>query len=516
MNHFVDEKTVMRFYLEQMDADQIEFLREKSGLKEQIRAYIEQLLNEDKMNNKISIASKLWKVLFEAAMTSINPDKAGYDKLFKYFDAYVEFEELIFASDSFYRDHTLHCIWVYLLGEYLKRNVEFKDLFQDSENDLRLINLMDELFQFGELIASHKEKYEQFKTIKDMVIGIYSKDEALRCVAALTHDLGYPLKKIEKINKSIRKVLPFFSVNEFDDFSFEYGNVQQEFAKKFIDFISRQTTINLGFKADEKTQTELFERMIETDEAGFPVSVKREIWETLSKKERETVLSALTYNHSFYAPLSLQFGYWNDFEDYRHGIMSAFLLCKNVRAFQNIDYDMIKNDFRYSNPEELEAIMAVNHILTSITNHTSEQFRITSLDTSSFLTFVDELEEFSRISRASQNREYVEEFCDTALYMEDGWLNIDFEFNNTNLDNLNPEISFKGRCKRFLSLFNVRNLSPNLKLRVRCIGNLPTDHNTYCLEIARNHADVLINGESQNIPKYLKATQFYTKEEYAK
>ena len=30
-------------------------------------------------------------------------------------------EELIFASDSFYRDHTLHCIWVYFLGEYLKR-----------------------------------------------------------------------------------------------------------------------------------------------------------------------------------------------------------------------------------------------------------------------------------------------------------------------------------------------------------------------------------------------------------
>lgn len=75
------------------------------------------------MNNKISIACKLWKVLFEAAMTSINPDKTGYDKLFKYFDAYVEFEELIFASDSFYRDHTLHCIWVYLLGEYLKLKV---------------------------------------------------------------------------------------------------------------------------------------------------------------------------------------------------------------------------------------------------------------------------------------------------------------------------------------------------------------------------------------------------------
>ena len=177
---------------------------------------------------------------------------------------------------------------------------------------------------------------------------------------------------------------------------------------------------------------------------------------------------------------------------------------------------MYRNSFRYHNLTQLETNMAIKDILTSISAHTSEQFRITSLEPSTFLTFVDELEEFSRISRASQNREYIEEFCDTGLYMENGWLNIDFEFNNDNLDNLDPEISFKGRCKRFLSLFDIRNLSPYLKLRVRCIGNLPTNQNTYCLEIARNHADVMINGVSQNIPKYLKANQFYTKEEYSK
>ncbi|MHA1211837.1 MAG: hypothetical protein ACTSSH_05180, partial [Candidatus Heimdallarchaeota archaeon] len=43
-------------------------------------------------------------------------------ELFKYFKEFVEFEELIFASDSFYRDHTLHCLWVYFLGEYLFNN----------------------------------------------------------------------------------------------------------------------------------------------------------------------------------------------------------------------------------------------------------------------------------------------------------------------------------------------------------------------------------------------------------
>lgn len=516
MNHFVDEKTVMRFYLEEMDADRIIFLKEKEELKVQIRTHIEQLLNEEKMNNKISIACKLWKVLFEAAMTSINPDKAGYDKLFKYFDAYVEFEELIFASDSFYRDHTLHCIWVYLLGEYLNRKDEFRELFRDSENDLHLINLMDELFTRTELATSDKKNYGQFKIMKSTIEGVYHKDEAIRCISALTHDLGYPLKKIEKINKSIKKVLPFFSVNDFTDFTFEYGNIQQEFAKKFVDFISRHTNINLGISASAEEAIKILSRLIVTNEYGSIISINLEACDALTPEERSLVLSAMDYSHSFTAPLSSQFGFWNDFEDYRHGIMSAFLLCKNVRAFQNIDYDMFHNDFRYNDPTQLENHMAVKHILTSISNHTSEQFQITSLTPDTFLTFVDELEEFSRISRASQNREYVEEFCDTALYMEDGWLNIDFEFNNANLDNLDPEISFKGRCKRFLSLFNIRNLSPNLKLRVRCIGKLPTNQNTYCLEIARSHADILINGESQNIPKYLKATQFYTKEEYAK
>lgn len=514
IEHFVDEKIVMQFYLEQMDADKIEFFKDREELKAQARAYIEQLIKEEKMNNKISIAVKLWKVLFEAAMTFINPDKSGYDKLFKYFDAYVEFEELIFASDSFYRDHTLHCIWVYFLGEYLRRRGEFKELFSDMESDLTPLEVLEELFQMSGYAEREPKEYFAFKVMESAIKGLHKKEEAIRCIAALTHDLGYPLKKIEKINKSMKKVLPFFSVNTFADFSFEYGNIQQEFVKHFIDFLSRDTEMNLSV-VDEKV-FELLMKMIRFDEVGTAVGVDHETIQTLTKEEMQSVLDAVEYSQTYEAPISKMMGFWNDFEEYRHGIMSAFLLCKNVRAFQRIDYDALQDSLRYKPGEELESMLAVNVILTSIANHTSEQFRIKSMAMGNFLTFVDELEEFSRISRASQNREYVEEFCDTALYMQDGWLNIDFEFNNTNLDNLDPEISFKGRCKRFLTLFDVRKLSPNLKLRVRCIGKLPTDSNVYCLEIAKNHADVLVNGESMNIPKYLKATQFYTKEEYAR
>lgn len=99
--------------------------------------------------------------------------------------------------------------------------------------------------------------------------------------------------------------------------------------------------------------------------------------------------------------------------------------------------------------------------------------------------------------------------------MEDGWFNVVFEFNNKELDNLDPERAFKGRCKRFLSLFDIPHMDPHLKIRVKVVGKLPTDENEYVLEIARKHAHIFINGEEKVIPKYLKSTQFYTSEEYA-
>ncbi len=188
---------------------------------------------------------------------------------------------------------------------------------------------------------------------------------------------------------------------------------------------------------------------------------------------------------------------------------------KNLNAFQNYNYYMTEGKLDSNAETNPETLLAMANILESITVHTSDALAIASIDDTNYLTIIDELEEFSRISRASQNREYVKEFCESSIEIKDGWLDIQFIFNNTNIDNLNPEILFKGRCKRFLSLFDVPNMSENLKIRVSVIGKLPTDQNTYVLEIANKYADISINGASQNIPKYLKSTQYYTKEEYA-
>ena len=122
----------MDYYLKLMEKDKIQFLVGKPEAKKCIVEGIEELKKSEDLHSKILSAKKLWKILFEVSMSYIDPDKKGYDVLFEYFDDFVEFEELIFASDKFYRDHTLHSLWVYFLGEYLYNNKEFKIYFKDS------------------------------------------------------------------------------------------------------------------------------------------------------------------------------------------------------------------------------------------------------------------------------------------------------------------------------------------------------------------------------------------------
>ena len=512
MREIINERTVMQFFIEQAREDRIVFLKGHETQKEKICGLVQELMDADTMNQKIRVACQLWKLLFAASMSYVSPERQGYDKIFQYYDAYVEFEELIFASDSFYRDHTLHSIWVYFLGEYVHRSEEFQPLFEDERQELRSYDVVLKAFK---TIGVEKKDLELCQMAIQILKELRDYQEATRCVAALAHDLGYPLKKIEKINKSMQKVLPFFAVHSASVFSFEYSSIQKNFVDQFLDFISRRINLSITIEAEDTAAvSDIMNRIFIYKGKREMIGVNEDAVAALSEEEKEMLLESISFGWNFKEMISARFASSNDFEEYQHGIMSAFLLQKNLSAFQRISYSGRNGGF-YNGDIDTAQLLALHEILHSMAAHTNKLFRITSIDSANYLTFIDELEEFSRISRASQNREYVKEFCDTRLYMEDGWLNIEFTFSNTSLDNLDPEISFRGRCKRFLTLFDVRQLSPNLKIRVSCIGKLPTDQNTYTLEIARKYADIRINGESVDVPAYLKSRQFSTKEEYA-
>jgi len=444
--NYINEDVVLHFYLEQMEKNNIVFLDGREDLKERIKENITKLRDAEDMHDKIQVAKDLWKALFTASMSYIDSDMRGYDKLFTYFDEYVNFEELIFASDSFYRDHTLHCLWVYFLGEYLTKKEEFSPLFNKLDEQSKTIaNLVSAIEN-----SSIADILKEFTDFGNAVNASKCKD-SIWCVTALTHDLGYPIKKIYKINNCIGKVLPYFSLENYNEFNFNYNPTQQHYVENFIKLM----TMSVSISSDDNSQSEeLIRRIFNLDKDESILGVNEIEIKNLTNEEREILKDSLKFKCGIHENLTKRLQFFNDFEQYQHGIMSAFLLMKTVKSFSNINFSYIDNVNLQLKHLDVKALLTKMEILSAISDHTNEANQITGINSvSEMLILIDESEEFSRISRANMNRQFIHEFCKSNIYFKDGVINIDFIFDNENIKNLDPEKAFKGRCKRFLSLF---------------------------------------------------------------
>ncbi len=509
----INENVVMDFYLNLIKEDKINFLIGKEEGKRLVIEKISILKKSEDIHDKIQIAKDLWKILFELAMEYIDPDKQGYDNLFAYFDEFVKFEELIFASDSFYRDHTLHSLWVYFLGEYFHKRPEFDYLFQNLNRHLKVSAFIYHYYQqleapsiFGELC-----------NLLSRVAEVLEYEDSTRCIIALCHDLGYPIKKIAKINKAMGKVLPYFSISKFGEFDFQYETVQQFYIENFLNILSFDISfvIEYGDFSYEERQSvqnlidllnsisaDLF-NLQDPNEEEF-LKLKSLLKET-TDKEKDILRRIYTIKGSMPKNLSTTLRYSDDFEHYAHGIMSSYLLMKTLKPFSNLPITFSKIDDIETDNLNIASVNSKMIILKAMADHTSQEFQIEDLTRNSeVLILIDEIEEFSRISRADQYRQFVNEFCKTDFGVKDGVLNIDFIFDDENVVGLDPEITFKDKCRRFTSVFNTRNLAEHLKIRFRSIGKLPHNKNVYELYIARGEVKIKINDEEKDLAEYLK------------
>lgn len=514
----ITEDTVMEFYLNLVKKDKIQFLIKQKELTKIVVKNIKKLQKEPNIHDKIKTAKDLWKALFEAAMIYIDPDKQGLDKLFKYFNQYVEFEELIFASESFYRDHTLHCLWVYFLGEYVFHNPEFSSLFVNKEKAIKNTT------KFRDFLISLEQPniFGNFVRQMDNIISRFELDDSIRCVIALAHDLGYPLKKIDKINTEIGKLLPFFAISEFSKFAFEYENIQQFFLENFLQLISDEIGMSVDSSGLEFEERQLIaipynkigdiKTMIDNEVEPDPQLIQelKDILEGFNEKERYLLRRIFFGKGKIDKSMSQVLRYANDFEEYKHGIMSSYLLMKLLNSFSNIR-------ITYSNPDDLPledldiaTIYGKMKILKAMADHTSTGYQIRDFDNySAQLILIDEIEEFSRISRANQYRTFVNQFCKCELNMINGCVCIDFIFDDDNIDDIDPSIAFKDKCRRFIRVFDIPNLTDNISIRFRCIGKLKKDKNTYELQLSRNHVKISINDvEEKDINTYLETKEF--------
>ena len=152
----------------------------------------------------------------------------------------------------------------------------------------------------------------------------------------------------------------------------------------------------------------------------------------------------------------------------------------------------------------LPSIFAKLEILKAVANHTSS-YRIQNFnDFSSLLILIDEIEEFSRISRANQFRQYVNEFCSSSISFSDNCLTINFIFDNPNIPDLNPELAFKGKANRFLDLFDISEFQEDLSIKFIVTDKMNTPGRNYELIIEKNNFQILIDNEKKEPSAYLK------------
>ncbi|KKM99699.1 hypothetical protein LCGC14_1145250 [marine sediment metagenome] len=260
----------------------------------------------------------------------------GVKNLTKYFEEFSKFEEILYGVDEYYRDHSLHVFRVYLLGEYLGRKL---------------------LKGFDQLKITTKSL-----GINDNII--YDEKEAIWCVIALCHDLGYPLQKLDQLNKKLVKILEFFGTSNFNPLRYSLpleGTILDKFILKLI-----------SSRINEKLK--------------------------------------IQHQPKFYAKYS------KAYEKLSHGIMSCILLMKNLVYFKETDYEpefekgyhyeeKSKNnsaekggkEFSDETLEDARQYVIRREILRSIASHDNEDIYHIEMNNFPFLLIMcDEIQEWSR------------------------------------------------------------------------------------------------------------------------
>lgn len=184
----------------------------------QLLADIQSLDEGEDLRQQKSLVLKIWRHLVENAIVYLKSldkreepyhDDAAYgvDKLYKFFEAFRDFEPLLYgAEEERYRDHITHVFSVFLLGEYLiRKTIKFENIVVGNPG-----------LPVGKAISADEKR-------------------AMWCLMSLTHDLGYALAGIPSINPKARGMLEKFGIISIQELSYSFPRQPlHDFLIKFI------------------------------------------------------------------------------------------------------------------------------------------------------------------------------------------------------------------------------------------------------------------------------------------
>ncbi len=252
----------------------------------------------------------------------------GVKKLTDYFKKFSDFEELLYGIDEYYRDHSLHVFRVYFLGEFLTRE------YCKGYDQIMILN-----------------KPKKIKKIKN------DEKNAIWCIIALCHDLGYPLQKLDELNKKLITILKYFGTSNYNPLRYSLPLEGLILDKFILKVISSKLMEDLKVHLQSKFYTK----------------------------------------------------YSNAYEKLSHGIMSCILLMKNLVFFKETDYKLIFEEGSNSKNSSIKTkeyyeqdarqFLIRREILRSIASHDNEDIYHIYMNNFPFLLIMcDELQEWSRPS----------------------------------------------------------------------------------------------------------------------
>lgn len=382
--------TLLEKYKNWVEKGQIQFLK---GDSKDILKYLEELINdfrkaEDEAKQaEVSINEKLdwhethkkgrelWHKLASYSLHDIDEGSKGNAKLFEFLDAATEFEDLLYGLEPYYRDHTLHSLWVYFIGEYILR-----ELIPNIHNNLNWYLFNDIKRDKKEYKYSKKLVEEANKQEDGFCREVNKHKDAIWCLMALCHDLGYSLAKLKNLNKKVEKVLSFLDISDFKHIGYSLDIEHQYLVSQFLELMAMDVRI-----------------------------VPSENFRNKGIKLKEKVLVKCYRDDSTYWRLS------RALEKKEHGILSSYLIYKIIGMFADTSVRGPAEEWGLDDEEVPDNIIR-GDILFAIAQHEFEFAHLNQLGSlADILVLADELEEFSRLGRQLLSRKYYDTTAEAAV-----------------------------------------------------------------------------------------------------
>lgn len=275
----------------------------------------------------------------ERTGTFFDETSLGVTELHDVLTGFSDFEGMMYgASPDRYRDHVVHSFRVWVIGHGILKSC--------LGGKLKISDEFDDLIESVEW-------------------------ECMWAIAALCHDIGYPLSHIEKVNKKARDALLKQGFMPKGDLRFEFSEQIQVFNDIMLRLMASKPT-----KLPEVLQSKV---TISTEDSE----------EEKRLKEKKKRLYVTHLQNKYYLKLL------KSFDELEHGVVSSLLLSKSLVYF--LESDFCHDDWSPLTKEDARQFLIRREILQAIANHTCQDIYHLKFNTLSFLLYiVDEIQCWGR------------------------------------------------------------------------------------------------------------------------